>query len=192
MYLIHIIISQRKGFEPTIWMNWIKPWRGMNSLIEKQSHKKKLLRTRPTWWHRSYRKYILQTTQPSQYRNAKLQYRFVVTSGSPSIYWATLVSTHPDGNVLASLDTAALMYYIVFNIISLHESPLFGARRGVDSCTLYCQSNVIQDVRLLLLRGGTGWPRSYRKHNLQITQPSPIQTRKITELQSCGNFWVTQ
>ena len=32
---------------------------------------------------RSYRKYILQITQPSQYRYAKLQYRFVVTSGSP-------------------------------------------------------------------------------------------------------------
>ena len=31
-----------------------------------------------------YRKYIQQITQPSQYRYAKLQYRFAVTSGSPS------------------------------------------------------------------------------------------------------------
>ena len=38
-----------------------------------------------TGWPRSYRKYILQITQTSQYRYAKLQYRFSVTSGSPSI-----------------------------------------------------------------------------------------------------------
>ena len=37
-----------------------------------------------TGWPRSYRKYILQITQPSQYRYTKLQYRFAVTSGSPS------------------------------------------------------------------------------------------------------------
>ena len=37
---------------------------------------------------RSYRKYIQQITQPSQYGYAKLQYRFAVTSGSPStIIW---------------------------------------------------------------------------------------------------------
>ena len=39
-----------------------------------------------TGWPRSYRKYILQITQPSQYVYAKLQYRFAVTSGSPSIF----------------------------------------------------------------------------------------------------------
>ena len=33
---------------------------------------------------RSYRKYILQITQTSQYRYAKLQHRFVVTFGAPS------------------------------------------------------------------------------------------------------------
>ena len=38
-----------------------------------------------TWAPRSYRKYILQVTQPSQYIYANLQYRFAVTSGSPSI-----------------------------------------------------------------------------------------------------------
>ena len=38
-----------------------------------------------TGWPRSYRKYILQITQPSQYIYAKLLYRFTVTSGSPSI-----------------------------------------------------------------------------------------------------------
>ena len=38
------------------------------------------------WWPRSYRKYILQITQPSQYRYATLQYRFAVTSGSPSMF----------------------------------------------------------------------------------------------------------
>ena len=37
-----------------------------------------------TRWPRSYRKYILQITQPSQYRYGNLQYRFAVTSGSPS------------------------------------------------------------------------------------------------------------
>ena len=45
-----------------------------------------------TGWPRSYRKYILQITQPSQYGYTKLQYRFAATSGSPSIiishrYW---------------------------------------------------------------------------------------------------------
>ena len=35
-------------------------------------------------WPRSYCKYILRITQPSQYGYAKLQYRFAVTSGSPS------------------------------------------------------------------------------------------------------------
>ena len=39
-----------------------------------------------TGWPRSYRKYLLQITQPSQYRYANLQYRFAVTSGSPSKY----------------------------------------------------------------------------------------------------------
>ena len=33
---------------------------------------------------RSYRKYILKIMQPSQYGYARLQYRFAVTSGSPS------------------------------------------------------------------------------------------------------------
>ena len=37
-----------------------------------------------TGWPRSYRKYILLITQPSQYGYAKLQYRFAVTSWSPS------------------------------------------------------------------------------------------------------------
>ena len=37
-----------------------------------------------TGWPRSYRKYILQITPPSQYGYATLQYRFAVTSGSPS------------------------------------------------------------------------------------------------------------
>ena len=34
-----------------------------------------------TGWSISYRKYILQSTKPAQYRYAKLQYRFAVTSG---------------------------------------------------------------------------------------------------------------
>ena len=36
-------------------------------------------------WPRSYRIYILQIMQLSQYRDANLQYTFVVTYGSPSI-----------------------------------------------------------------------------------------------------------
>ena len=39
-----------------------------------------------TGWSISYRKYILQITQPSQYRYSKLQYRFAVTSWSPSMH----------------------------------------------------------------------------------------------------------
>ena len=41
-----------------------------------------------TGWPSCYRKYILQITQPSQYGYAKFQYRFAVTSGSPSKYHA--------------------------------------------------------------------------------------------------------
>ena len=37
-----------------------------------------------TGWPISYRKYILQITQPSQCKVTKLQYRFVVISGAPS------------------------------------------------------------------------------------------------------------
>ena len=37
-----------------------------------------------TGWPRSYRIYILQITQNSQYRYADLKYTFAVTSGSPS------------------------------------------------------------------------------------------------------------
>ena len=37
-----------------------------------------------TGWPKSYRKYILKITQPPQYGYAKSQYRFSVTSGSPS------------------------------------------------------------------------------------------------------------
>ena len=33
-----------------------------------------------------YRKYILQITQPSQYRYTQLQYRFAVISEAPSTY----------------------------------------------------------------------------------------------------------
>ena len=33
----------------------------------------------------SYRKYILQIKQPSQYKYTKLQYSFAVISGAPSI-----------------------------------------------------------------------------------------------------------
>ena len=39
-----------------------------------------------TGWPRIYCKYILQITQPFQYRYAKSQYRFAVISGSPSIF----------------------------------------------------------------------------------------------------------
>ena len=38
---------------------------------------------------------------------------------------------------------------------------------------------------------GTVCPSSYRKYIRQITQPYPIQIRKIA-VQICGNFWVTQ
>ena len=46
-----------------------------------------------TGWPRSYRKYILQITQPSKYIYAKLQYRSAVTSGSPGymIFWIRTV-----------------------------------------------------------------------------------------------------
>ena len=47
------------------------------------------LRYFDTGWPRSYRKYILQITQPSLYGYAKLHYRFAVTSGSPSMVKAS-------------------------------------------------------------------------------------------------------
>ena len=54
--------------------------------ILKSAHKSmNPIQTRYTGWPRSYRKYILQITPPSQYGYAKLQHRFAVTSGSPSI-----------------------------------------------------------------------------------------------------------
>ena len=51
-----------------------------------------------TGWDISYRKYILRITQPCQYRYTKLQYRFAVTSWSPSMYLNILNSraTAPD------------------------------------------------------------------------------------------------
>ena len=45
-----------------------------------------------TGWSISYRKYILKITQPSQYRYAKLQFRFAVISGSPSSSF--MIQTH--------------------------------------------------------------------------------------------------
>ena len=48
-----------------------------------------------TGWSISYRKCILQITHPSQYRYAKLQYRFAVISGSPSRLPAYLPSFPP-------------------------------------------------------------------------------------------------
>ena len=53
-----------------------------NILLQKRIQKK--IKARYTGWPRSYRKYILQITQPSQYGYAKLQYRCAVTSGSSS------------------------------------------------------------------------------------------------------------
>ena len=47
-----------------------------------------------TGWPRSYRKYLLQITQPSQYGYAKLQYRFAVTSGSPRKYVSLVRTPH--------------------------------------------------------------------------------------------------
>ena len=44
-----------------------------------------------TGWPKSYRKYILQITQPSQYRYAKLQHKYAVTSGSPSIFFYSFI-----------------------------------------------------------------------------------------------------
>ena len=48
-----------------------------------------------TGWPRSYRKYILQITQPTRYGYAKLQYSFAVTSWSPSSteWFSTIGST---------------------------------------------------------------------------------------------------
>ena len=52
-------------------------------------------KTDPTGWSISYRKYILQITQPYLYRYAKLQYKFAVISGSPSICPASKARSNP-------------------------------------------------------------------------------------------------
>ena len=52
----------------------------------------------PTGWPRRYRKYILQITQPSQYRYTKSPYRFAVTAGWPIIPRSFLVETLGQNN----------------------------------------------------------------------------------------------
>ena len=64
-------------------------------------------------WPRSYRKHILQITQPSQNRYAKLQYRFAVTSGSPDMYYLFCIQTFPPPP-LKILSIFFLFHYFVY------------------------------------------------------------------------------
>ena len=67
-------------------------------------------------WPRSYRKYILQITQLSQYRYAKLQHRFAVTSGSPSMSCPHLTWTKYNLEVLSlQQQQTKKVIFLVFN-----------------------------------------------------------------------------
>ena len=68
---------------------------------------------RNTGWPRSYRKYILQITQPSQYGYAKLQYRFAVTSLSPST--SSQFQWRPYGAKLPAIDVV-LKYLVLIEV----------------------------------------------------------------------------
>ena len=84
MYKVNHRYSYTDEEESSCWekrRNVTIKYRQMKTLIKCACFQKKSLHT---GWARRYRKYILQTTQPSQYGYVKLQYRFAVTSGTPS------------------------------------------------------------------------------------------------------------
>ena len=104
-----------------------------------------------TGWARNYRKYILQITQPSQYRFAKLKYRFAVTSGSPSTsrQWDKIVY----GNICIFLTGQYRPFYF-FNSYQLY-------------CNLFIQvlSIAIQIISSILINWiGTYLFNSYQLH----------------------------
>ena len=88
----YILYSQARHERPkkiNKWTYWYKlsKWK----LVQRRKTKKNLTQLKidarypNTGWPRSYRRYLLQISQPSQYGYVKLQYRFAVNSGSPSM-----------------------------------------------------------------------------------------------------------
>ena len=87
------------------------------------------------WGTRSYRKYILQITQPSLYGYAKLQYRFAVTSGSPSRRkeWMSKVKGWVGGWSKCALYTPAVITFYPTRLGSvLPASDRYGGCQAVD------------------------------------------------------------
>ena len=74
-----------------------------------------------------YRKYILQITQPSQYRCKQLQYRFAVISKAPSSWDITLRLC--SGSILCKLDQIIVnllvqfvgRFFLAFCVFSCHD-----------------------------------------------------------------------
>ena len=75
-----------------------------------------------TGWPRSYRKYILQITQTSQYGYAKLQYRFAVTSGSPS---SLSILYHPFYHSILSILFISVILFSLSYFCPFHSSFLY-------------------------------------------------------------------
>ena len=136
-----------------------------------------------TGWPRSYRKYILQITQPSKYRYAKLQCRFAVTSGSPSIYLlrdcnATKCTFHNEinGKTFLYMKKIHYVYKAKYQGVLL---PRVLGRCYQGFTTLYNQEKSnCHVVPFIVSNSCTGGPRSYRKYILQITQPSQYRYAK--------------
>ena len=79
----------------------------------------------PTGWSISYRKYILQITQPSQYRYAKLQYRFAVISGSPSIVEAKNKCGQLCPSFHLYLPSKQLRHHEIFTLPSVYSDKVY-------------------------------------------------------------------
>ena len=95
-----------------------------------------------TGWPRSYRKYILQITQPSQYRYAKLQHRLAVTSGSPSSN--TRDEMRNDAKFFFAMDIFARYLNILFILdLYLHFDKVWSSFRSeapVQTCLSFTHS----------------------------------------------------
>ena len=86
-----------------------------------------------TGWSRSYRKCILQITQPSQYRYAKLQYStvFAVTSGSPSSLDEKKINPLHTAIMIACTNKEKIVTFIL-------KAQSFRSNENVAEQFLYC------------------------------------------------------
>ena len=71
----------------------------------------------------SYRKYILQTTKPSQYRCTQLQYRFAVSSEAPSRYYLNVKSNL--SNYFTTYDQKVKRMKVVFHPVKIKHQTLY-------------------------------------------------------------------